>query len=243
MENTKELAKAESLPEQATPDQLLTLAINKDLDIEKLEKLMELRERYEAGQARKMFFESLTKFQSTVPEIRKTREADFGGGGAKYKYAPLADIVRQIKETVKECELAYRWEIADDGENIKVTCIIAHSSGHTESTTMSAKADVSGKKNPIQARGSAIEYMKRYTLIGALGLSTTDTDIDALLPQIDIDLLHKQYMVHFNELIQIDPKCTKWDPDNWKTERTAKVYMKAIDAIREELVKRKGAEA
>ena len=39
---------------------------------------------------------------------------------------------------------------------------------------MSSAPDGSGKKNAIQSRGSAIEYMKRYTLAGALGLSISE---------------------------------------------------------------------
>ena len=43
--------------------------------------------------------------------------------------------------------------------------------------------DTSGKKNEIQSRGSTITYLQRYTLIGALGLTTADEDIDARIPQ------------------------------------------------------------
>jgi len=43
---------------------------------------------------------------------------------------------------------------------------------------MSAKKDSSGNKNEIQARGSAITYLQRYTLIAALGISTADEDND-----------------------------------------------------------------
>ena len=42
--------------EQMNPGQLLTLAVDKDLDIEKLRQLMELQKAWEADQARKAFF-------------------------------------------------------------------------------------------------------------------------------------------------------------------------------------------
>jgi len=215
-----------------TPDQLLALAVDKDLDIDKLAKLMELQKDYNAGLARKEFFNSLTIFQANVPEIRKTKHVSFGE--TNYHYAPLADIVRQIKETCKRCELAYRWEIDDTGEQIKVTCIVTHSSGHSEKTTMTASPDASGKKNQIQARGSAIEYMKRYTLIGALGLSTADTDIDGRLPELDIDKLHKQYMTIYGQIVQKDASwSTKMHPDNWSGDITPDIYVKAIGKARQ----------
>jgi hypothetical protein len=230
--------------EQTTPGQLIELAINKDLDLEKLSKLMEMKKQWDADQAQKAFFNALNEFQFHVPELRKNKKVSFKtqNGQTEYNYATLAAITRQIKETCKEFGLSYRWEIADTKEEIRVTCIVTHLDGHSERTTMSASPDTSGSKNPIQARGSAIEYMKRYTLIGALGLSTADSDVDGEVPIVSVDLLHQQYMEHYNQLIEINPGYTKWDPDNWKTDRTAKVYVKAIGAIRQELSKLTGKE-
>lgn len=220
--------------EQLNPGQLLTLAVNQNLDIEKLERLMDLQKRWESDQNRKNFFEALAKFQSEVPELRKSKSVSFKE--VKYNYAPLADITRQIKDTCRDCGLSYRWEIADTKEELKVTCLVTHTDGHTERTTMTASPDDSGSKNKIQARGSAIEYLKRYTLIGALGLSTSDSDIDGHMPEIDLDILHKQYIEEYNKLIQIDSQYTRWHPDQWKSERNQKVYLKAIGEIRRKLV-------
>lgn len=41
---------------------------------------------------------------------------------------------------------------------------------------MSASADTSGSKNSIQAIGSTITYLQRYTLFSILGLASTDDD-------------------------------------------------------------------
>lgn len=224
--------------EISTPVNLLSQAIEKGLGVEELSKLMDLQERWEANKARKLFFEAFTEFQSKCPDLRKTKEVKFEtktGGSTNYKYAPLADITRQIAVVLKQCSLSYRWEISDNATEIKVTCLVSHIDGHTEKTTMQASPDTSGSKNAIQARGSAIEYLKRYTLIGALGISTADTDTDGRLPEVDIDKLHKEYMAVYNQIIQIDQSLTKYDPDNWKIERTAKVYLKATGEIRKVL--------
>src|SRR5688572_6441293 len=104
-----ELVKQETM----NPAQLLTLAVDKDLDISKLERLMELQKAWTIDQARKAFFSSLAKFQSEVPEIRKSKKVGFevkDGGRVDYNYAPLGDIIRQIKDTCKACDLSYRWE-------------------------------------------------------------------------------------------------------------------------------------
>ncbi len=154
----------------------------------------------------------------------------------KYNYAPLSDITRQIAKVLKQSQLSYRWEIKDDGANMNVSCLISHVDGHTEITTMSATADTTGSKNAIQARGSAIEYLKRYTLIGALGLSTADSDIDGRLPDLDIDRLHTEFMTVYNQVIQLDSSMTKFHPDNWKVQPpTGKAYVAAIGEIRKQL--------
>lgn len=228
--------------EVQTPATLLSQAIEKGLDVESLSKLMDLQERYQAGQARKMFFEAFTEFQSKCPDIRKTKEVKFKESDIKpqYHFAPLADICRQIGKVLKDCGLSYRWEIQDNDKELKVTCLVSHLEGHTEKTTMQAGPDASGSKNAIQARGSAIEYLKRYTLIGALGLSTADSDIDGRMPtEYDIDQLHKDYMAIYNQVIQIDATKSTWHPDNWKSEKTGKIYVKAIKEIGQVLVKLK----
>lgn len=230
----------QQVSEPTTPAHLLELAVSNNLDVEKLEKLMQLQKAWEADQARKAFFEALNEFQANAPEIRKGKSVAFEtktGGKTEYKYAPLADVVRQIKDTCRECGLSYRWEIQDTKDEIKVTCLVTHTAGHTERTTMTASPDTSGSKNSIQARGSAIEYLKRYTLIGALGLSTSDTDTDGVGIELTLDELHNVYMGLYNEIIVLDNGFyDKGNPDNWRGERTTGLYKAAIGKARQLLV-------
>lgn len=241
METLTKHETSELVPQATTPDQLLALAINKDLDIDKLAKLMELQREYNAGLAKKSFFSALSDFQIECPDLRKTKKVFFEtktGGATEYYYAPLADIDRQIKQPLKDCGLTKRWEVLDNAGEIKVTCIITHIDGHSERTTMTANPDTSGSKNPIQARGSAIEYMKRYTLTSALGITTADTDIDGRMPELDIDKLHKEYMNLFNQIVLMDDSFrTPGNPDNWETERTPALYVRAIGKARQILAK------
>lgn len=220
-----------------TPTSLISQAIEKGLDVNALEKLLDLQQRWDANIARKQFFASFTNFQANCPDLRKTKTVAFNQ--TSYNYAPLADITRQIGKALKDNALSYRWEIKDVNDEIEVTCLISHVDGHTERTTMKAKSDVSGSKNAIQARASTVTYMQRYTLIGALGLSTADADIDGRLPQVDIDKLHAEYMEVYSEVIQLDSTLTKYDPDNWKVERTAKAYVSATPALKKKLAELK----
>lgn len=228
---------SESIVTQNTPQDILTLAIAQGANIETLEKLMALQERYQANKARASFFDALSRFQSKCPVMLKDKGV-LHDGKLRYKYAPLSKIVDTIKSLLSECGLTFRWEIKDEGTKLQVTCIITHREGHSEKTTMSADADASGGKNAIQARGSAIAYLERYTLTGALGISSSDTDMDGHGTEKTVDELHDEYMNHLRPLIQQDPgKWKKYDPDNWKGERNSENYVKAIKDLKAKITK------
>lgn len=222
----------ELLKIENTPSNLLAQAIDKGLGVEELSKLMDLQERWQANQARKNFFEAFTMFQSNCPDLRKTKQVAFNQ--TSYKFTPLSEITRQIAPALEKAKLSFRWEIQDTKDELKVTFLVSHIDGHTERTTMTANPDISGNKNAIQARGSAITYLQRYTLIGGLGLSTADLDTDGKQLE-DLDKLHKDYMEVYNQVIQIDQTLTKYHTDNWKTKPTAKGYIKAVGELRKVL--------
>jgi uncharacterized protein YyaL (SSP411 family) len=56
-----------------------------------------------------------------------------------------------------------------------VTCVL-FGHGHSEETTLSGPADASGSKNAIQAIGSTLTYLQRYSLVQALGLAAAEDD-------------------------------------------------------------------
>ena len=168
---------------------LIAMAVEKDVDIEKLKQLMELENKWEEKQARKAFFLALSQFQSGLPEIGKRGKAGFdhkeGGGKTEYSFAKLEDIASAIRPGLSVHALSYRFEqIQTPGESferqgITVTCVVTHSAGHSERMTMSSTPDTSGKKNPIQAIASTVSYLRRYTLTGALGIVVGGEDDDA----------------------------------------------------------------
>lgn len=166
---TTEIATTEN-----SPSKLLELAITSNADVDKLERLMEMQIKWEARQSQREYVEALSAFQSKCPVIKKMKQ------GHNYKYAPLSDIITQIKDALRACGLSYRFE-QNHTSGITVKCVVTHTGGHSEFTEMSADADVSGSKNAVQAIGSTVTYLQRYTLIGALGITTADEDMDGRL--------------------------------------------------------------
>jgi hypothetical protein len=158
------------------PGSLLHLAIEKGMDMEKLAKLLDIYQRWEAGKAKKKYFEALAQFQSKCPTIEKKKEVRYNNK-LRYRYAPLEDIINQVKDLLKECGFSYSF--TQNQENvgvIKITCHLHHINGHTESATLEAHADGSGNKNAIQSIASTVTYLRRYTFCGITGITTADTD-------------------------------------------------------------------
>ena len=167
---------------EPTPGQLIQSAIDKGIDVDKLDKLMSLYERWNDGKSAKSFIQAVSNFQNEVGEIKKTKTVTFitkTGGKKTYKYAPLPTIVNHIQPFLFKNGLIYRWEFEELGDKVKCTCIVSNVDGHSERTSMTAGKDATGSKTDIQAVGSSRTYMQRYTLIGALGITTAEEDNDA----------------------------------------------------------------
>jgi hypothetical protein len=163
-----------------TPMILLEQAMSKDLDLDRMQKLMDMQEQWEKKEAKKAFMDALSRFQTLVPVIPKKSIAKIQSqkGAYSYRFANLGTISAAIKEALNLCGLSYRWEFQEANGKLKVTCLLSHRDGHTETTLMEAGMDATGGKNDIQQKGSTQTYLQRYTLIGALGLSTADEDVD-----------------------------------------------------------------
>jgi hypothetical protein len=100
----------------------------------------------------------------------------------------MAEIARTVDPLLTDQGLSYRYRTSIDGPTVTVTCIISHRLGHSEETTLSAGRDESGNKNSIQAVGSTVTYLQRYTLKAALGLAAAaDDDAKAAGNKLDAE--------------------------------------------------------
>ncbi len=170
------------LPQQAaTPSVLLAMAVQQGADLDRLERLMALQERWEANEARKAFVEAMTMFKAEPLEIFKrkevgytTKEGDFVG----YKHATLSDVSDVVVPAMARHGLSHRWDVEQRDGRIFVSCVVTHKSGHSEFVKLDSAPDNSGKKNAIQQVASAIQYLQRYSLLAIVGLATKDMHDD-----------------------------------------------------------------
>lgn len=155
-----------------------------DFDVEKLERLIAVKERWEANEAKKAFLVAKAAFKAEAPAIDKNKHVGFdskraGAASTDYWHATLDHIEELISPILSKHGLTYSWTpVQGEGGMISVTCTLTHVLGHSEAVTLKSSPDQSGNKNNIQAVGSTVTYLSRYTLLSVTGLSTGDLDDD-----------------------------------------------------------------
>lgn len=149
-------------------------------DVLKLEKLLDVKERWDREEARKAFVSALSLFKRNPPEILKDKLVDFKTekGRVNYRHATLGNVSALIGEALGKYGLSHRWDVEQKDGKIRVSCILTHDQGHSERVTLEAAADTSGLKNHIQAIASAVSYLQRYTLLSVTGMATNDDPDD-----------------------------------------------------------------
>lgn len=185
-ESTELTSSSESSESTSDVGYLISIAIEKDLAIEKLEKLLQLRREFEDREAEKAFHRAKSKFQADVPDIPHDKDAETPS--ASWRYASLGMIVRTISTVLGENGLSFRWEeepVDNAGElPNKLRCILTHQDGHSESATFSLSIDgqqgALSKMTMQHRQGAADTYAKSRTLKAVLGIGTADDDTDGL---------------------------------------------------------------
>jgi len=181
---TQERALVQTPVETTGLSPLVQAAMNGSLDTEKLKQLLEIQKDYESNEAEKAFHKALSEFKKHEIRLEKDKLVSFemnAGGTKSYRHTTLGYALEVINPLLSQAGLSLAWETKQDmqgGGMITVTCVLAHEMGFSKSTSLSASPDSSGNKNSIQAIGSTISYLERYTAFSLVGLASMDQDDD-----------------------------------------------------------------
>lgn len=164
--------------QEVNPMALIHLAMSQNADIDKLTKLMELQERWEANGARKAFYAAMKRFKDNPPKIHKNKHVQFGN--TKYDHATLDHACDMIIPALAAVGITHKWIPRQKDGKITVTCVLTHELGFSdpEPPTIEAAPDTTGSKSPAQAIASTITFFERYTLMAAVGMAARDMDTD-----------------------------------------------------------------
>lgn len=166
-------------PVASVPLQLIQLAMEKN-QLDQIDKLLDLQQRWEANEARKAYVAAMAKFKAEPIIVAKDSVVDFTSqkGRTYYKHASLAAVVDAVVSRMGRYGLSHKWDVKQSDGAVSVTCVITHELGHSESVSMSGPRDDSGNKNLLQQIASSVTYLQRYTLMSLCGLASKDMDDD-----------------------------------------------------------------
>ncbi len=161
-----------------SPAGMMMTALRNGAQLEQVEKMMLLQERYEATQARKSYNSAFSEFKAEAVRIVKSTKVTAGPLSGK-SYAELYSVVDALTPALSRHGLSASWKLTkDDKEWMEVTCFLRHVDGHEESASMGGPPDAGGAKNAIQARASTKSYLERYTLKAICGVAEGGEDDD-----------------------------------------------------------------
>lgn len=171
-----------------SPMGMMMAALQQGANLEQIEKMMDLQERWAKGEAKKAYDAAFAAFKAEGVTILKGRKVTDGPLKGK-SYAELHDVVNAVTAALSKHGLSSSWKLTRDEKDwLEVTCYLRHTGGHEESVAMGGPPDTGGAKNAIQARASAKTYLERYTLKAILGLSEQDDDNNGV-PPIDMSII------------------------------------------------------
>jgi len=196
-----ELAKSSAQIQVIDPETLILKAVESNVPVETLERLLAMRAELKAEQAKEAFYAALSQFQSKCPVIQKTREVKDRNGAVRYRYASLDDIVKQVAPILQDCGLSYTIDTKTKAQGfVSVILEIHHVLGYSKLSEFDIPIEESAFMNDAQKTGSALTYAKRYAFQNAFGILTGDQDDDAasLGKGIDPKDLYKRFRRHMD---------------------------------------------
>jgi len=146
-----------------------------------LDKMLDVQEKWEANEARKAFNMDLAAFREEAPVLEKDSHVyyEYNGKVTDYHHATLGGALKVLNPVLGKHHLTPSWRThQSDNGVVKVTCVLTHAQGHNETTSLMAAPDAGAGKNSIQAVGSTVTYLQRYTLFALLGIAAEDAETD-----------------------------------------------------------------
>jgi hypothetical protein len=168
------VAVAEVLPVQqvvteVTPMQMLQIAVTQGADLERIQKLMDLHDRWEAKQALHAFNGALAAFKKNPPVIVKDL---MNKQYTNAWYTSLGNLVNTTNAALGEHGLSASWEIEQGETTIAVTCVLEHVLGHSRRVRLEGPPDTSGSKNTLQQIRSTLTYLRGSTFEAVTGIAS-----------------------------------------------------------------------
>lgn len=157
------------------------MASDPTVDIARLEKILELRERVEAKNAERDFNAAMASAQAEMPQV--VRNAD--NEQTKSKYATLEKINAAMSPIISKHGFSMSFGTADSPHagHYRIVCTTSHVGGHSREDHADVPIDLGGikgnqNKTATHAFGSTMSYGRRYLTMMIFNVTTKKEDDD-----------------------------------------------------------------
>lgn len=183
-EITKIETETQHLPADPMVSMIERVAMDPNVPIERLERMMDLKDRHDEGirrdraeHARQAFNTAMSRAQSEMPTVVKSKKNDH----TRSTYADLSDIEEQAMPIAYKHGFSVSFTPAgtDERGNLLIDWCVMHEDGHTRQGQAGFPLDGAGaqgkaNKTGIQAMGSTMTYARRYLICNLFNIATDD---------------------------------------------------------------------
>lgn len=162
-------------------------ASDPNIDVTKLEKLIEMQERILMQQARQEFNRALSAAQNEMQPIA----ADAENPQTRSRYASYAQLDRALRPIYTRYGFGLSFDTADSPkeEHVRVVCYATHNAGWGRDYHVDMPADGKGAKGgdvmtKTHAAGAAMSYGMRYLLKMIFNVAVGEEDTDGNGPRV-----------------------------------------------------------
>lgn len=179
-----------------TPADLLRIALERnDGDLDRLERLMAMQERYLESQERERQRQAklahdrdFALFKAENIIIPRTKEVDRGRGGS-FMQAEYETVCKLLAPALAKHGFGFRhdmrfgtkaWPTPENPDAVCgwvwVTCFLEHREGFAKTLELEGPPDNQSVNSPVQNMQSTASYLKRQSLLAITGTSTSGED-------------------------------------------------------------------
>lgn len=156
---------------------IATAARDPSVNVDKMERLLQMRDRAVAQEAEKQFNIAMSRLQSILPRVYRSSKSDKG------KYADLEAIDIATRDPITAHGFAESYGTAESHipEHYRVTCLLSHVEGFSRPYQADMPISMKGPKGndvmtPVHAFGSAMSYGRRYLKCLIFNIVLTNED-------------------------------------------------------------------
>jgi hypothetical protein len=158
------------------------------VDVDKLERLMQMAERLQTRSAEQAFNLAMKDCQAEMPRILKNKKNTHTSS----TYADLDAVIKAITPIYTKHGFGLSFGTADGApaDHYRVTCLVSHEAGFSREYHADIPADTKGAKGndtktATHGFGSSMSYGRRYLTLLIFNISTTDDDGNSATGTID----------------------------------------------------------